>query len=321
MSPLSTLINRHTLGRWLVGVALLVGLVVGVEALVGWGPLLAPWRDLSPGELLLLFLFTTASYVLRAVRVYDYSHQLLRGEFPATLRLTLLHNGLNNFLPMRLGELAYPLLMKRYFGQAYHASGMTLVWIRLLDLHFLGFLALVFLHYLDGRWVWLLLLPPWMALVPGLYWGHDRLHRRSRAWDGRLGRLLGQVLGHVPDSAGQFFRIWIWTALSWICKFLAYTAVVLHFSDLDLGRAVLGTLGAELSSVLPVHGVAGAGTYELAMSAVLLPLGLDLASILKAAVNLHLYLLGSSLLLGLGALLLPRPRREPLPPVPGGAPR
>lgn len=316
---MQSLINRHTLGRWLVGLALLVGLVAGVQAVVGWGALLAPWRDLAPGELALLFLLTTASYVLRAVRVYDYSYRLLRGAFPATLRLTLLHNSLNNFLPMRLGELAYPLLMKRYFGQAYHASGMTLLWIRLLDLHFLGFLALAFLHYTDGGWIWLLFLPPWLALVPGLYWGHNLLQRRSVSWEGRLGRRLGQVLGHVPDSAGQFFRIWIWTALSWGCKFLAYTAVVLHFSDLDLGRAVLGTLGAELSSVLPVHGVAGAGTYELAMSAVLLPLGLDLASILKAAVNLHLYLLGSSLLLGLMALLLPRPRTDSARSAPGTA--
>ena len=59
--------------------------------------------------------------------------------------------------------------------------------------------------------------------------------------------------------------------------------------------------------VLPVHGIAGSGSYELAMAAVLVPLGLDLPTVLKAAVNLHLYLLGSSLLLGLAALLLPTP--------------
>jgi hypothetical protein len=90
--------------------------------------------------------------------------------------------------------------------------------------------------------------------------------------------------------------------------------VVLHFVDIETWRAVLGTIGAELSSVLPIHGIAGSGTYELAMAAVLMPLGLDLPTVLKAAVNLHLYLLGASLLFGLGALLLPRPA-----PVPGPA--
>jgi len=308
-SPLlDPILSRRTLGRWLLGLALLGGLILWVQRAVGWAELLAPWGSLPPGRLALLLALTAASYFLRAVRVYDYSRSLLRGAFLATLRLSLLHNTLNNFLPMRLGELAYPILMKRYFGQGYTASSVTLLWIRVLDLHFLGLPALVFLYVTQGWLGWLLLVPPWLALVPAMYWGHGLLQRRLRGSSGRLAILVTKVLGHVPDSAGQFFRIWVWTALSWICKLLAFTAVVLHFADIDLGRAVLGTLGAELSSVLPVNGVAGAGTYELAMSAVLLPLGLEVATILKAAVNLHLYLLGASLLLGLWGLLLPRPR-------------
>jgi uncharacterized membrane protein YbhN (UPF0104 family) len=59
--------------------------------------------------------------------------------------------------------------------------------------------------------------------------------------------------------------------------------------------------------VLPIHGIAGSGSYELAMAAVLLPLGVDMQTLLKAAVNLHLYLLGANLLLLAGALLLPKP--------------
>jgi uncharacterized membrane protein YbhN (UPF0104 family) len=118
-------------------------------------------------------------------------------------------------------------------------------------------------------------------------------------------------LGHVPDSGWGFARIWLWTVLSWIFKFTAFTTVVLHFADIGLWRAVFGTIGAELSSVLPINGVAGAGSYELAMAAALLPLGLDMSTVLKAAVNLHLYLLGANLLLGLGALLLPKPCGTP----------
>ena len=92
---------------------------------------------------------------------------------------------------------------------------------------------------------------------------------------------------------------------------MAFTAVVLHFAEIDVWLAVLGTVGAELSSVLPVHGVAGSGSYELAMAAVLLPLGLDMQTVLIAAVNLHLYLLGANLLLGLGVMLLPKPTPQP----------
>lgn len=304
---LDRIFDRRTLGRWLLGLALLAGLILWVQHSVGWTELLTPWRTLAPGRLALLLLLTAISYLFRAIRIYDYSYALLRGSFLATLRLSLLHNALNNFLPMRLGELAYPLLMKRYFGQGYVASSVTLLWIRILDLHFLGLPTLIFLYVIQGLQIWLWLIPPWLALVPALYWGHGLLQRSLVSYQGPLASFMGQILSHIPNSTGQFLRIWLWTALSWICKLLAFTAVVLHFSNLDLGRAVLGTLGAELSSVLPIHGVAGAGTYELAMSAVLLPLGIDVASILKAAVNLHLYLLGASLLLLLWGLLLPHP--------------
>jgi len=303
-----SLLNRRTLGRWLLGLVLLGGLIAWVQHSVGWGPLLAPWLDFPPGWLALLLLLTALSYLLRAVRIYDYSLDLLRGNFPATLRLSVLHNTLNNFLPMRLGELAYPILMKRYFGQGLTAGGVTLLWIRVLDLHFLLFIGLVFSVVAGGdpRWAWLLL--PWLALVPAMYWAHGRLQGWSSGREGRVHRLLGKLLGHVPDSAARFYRIWLWTALSWIFKFIAYAAVVLYFADIGLWKAVLGTIGAELSSVLPIHGIAGSGSYELAMAAVLLPLGVDMETLLKAAVNLHLYLLGANLLLAGGALLLPKPR-------------
>ncbi len=299
--------NRRTRGHWLLGITLLVGLLLWVHWSVGWPQLLAPWRTFPQGQLALLLLLTALSYLLRAVRVYDYSRELLHGAFPATLRLSVLHNTLNNFLPMRLGELAYPLLMKRYFGQGYTASGVTLLWIRVLDLHFLGLLALGFLFQAGADPLWLVVILPWLALVPGMYWGHAWVQRRMADRTGRIPDLLNKVLGHVPNSGWRFLRIWLWTALSWILKLAAFTAVVLHFAAIDTWQAVLGTIGAELSSVLPVHGVAGSGSYELAMAAVLLPLGLNMATALKAAVNLHLYLLGANLLLGLGALLLPKP--------------
>lgn len=301
------LLNRRTLGRWLLGFTLLAGLVLWVHWAVGWPQLLAPWRTFPPSQLALLLLLTALSYGLRAVRVYDYSLDLLRGNFLGVLRLSVVHNTLNNLLPMRLGELAFPLLMKRYFGQGYVASSVTLAWIRVLDLHFLGLLALVFLYQAETDPLWLALVLLWLFLVPGMYWGHGWVQRHMAGRRGRIPDLLNRVLGHIPENGWRFLRIWLWTALSWGLKFLAFTAVVLHFVDTDVWRAVLGTVGAELSSVLPVHGVAGSGSYELAMAAVLLPLGLDMQSVLKAAVNLHLYLLGANLFLVLGAMLLPKP--------------
>jgi uncharacterized membrane protein YbhN (UPF0104 family) len=103
-------------------------------------------------------------------------------------------------------------------------------------------------------------------------------------------------------------RLYLWTALSWGVKFLAFGAITAHFLDAPPAAVIGGVVGAELSSVLPFHGVAGAGTYEAAMVAALYPLGIAPSDALKAAVNLHLFLLGLTVLLGVTAVALPTGR-------------
>jgi len=63
-------------------------------------------------------------------------------------------------------------------------------------------------------------------------------------------------------------------------------------------------LGGEVTSVLPIHAPGGFGTYEAGMLAALLPQGLELASATTAAINTHLFLLGTSLVFGLLAMLI-----------------
>jgi uncharacterized membrane protein YbhN (UPF0104 family) len=118
--------------------------------------------------------------------------------------------------------------------------------------------------------------------------------------------LAQRVLAAMPGSAVRLARVYLWTLLSWATKFLAFTAVLLHFLDAELWQAFAGIIGAELSSVLPFHGVAGSGSYELAAVAALVPTGIDADAALRGAVNLHLFLLGVTLLLWPLGLLLPR---------------
>ncbi|MDM7322548.1 MAG: UPF0104 family protein, partial [Gammaproteobacteria bacterium] len=53
------------------------------------------------------------------------------------------------------------------------------------------------------------------------------------------------------------------------------------------------------------HAPGGFGTYEAGMLGALLPQGVKLAAATKAAINTHLFLLGSSVLFGLAAMLMP----------------
>ncbi len=293
------------LGRardWLLGLLLLAALVFAVSSTIGWAEVLAPWRALGAGEILGLLALSALSYVLRAVRVYDYFSPRLRGRFPAVLRLSVLHNVANNLLPMRAGELVFPWLMGRYFGQGFGRSLGSLVWIRLLDLHFLGLIG-IFTLYLREPWIiWILAGLLWLSLL-SLMGGVGR--RLSDAASGRFAGLLATAVQAAPDSQARVARIYLWTALSWSIKFLAFALVLQHFLPVDLWRLLIGVMGAELSSVLPFHGIAGSGSYELAAVAALVPLGVGPKAALAGALNLHLFLIGVTLLLGLLALLLP----------------
>jgi len=286
---------------WSLGGILLAMVVAGVALILGWGPVLAPWQALTPAKLLPPVALTALSYCLRGIRIHDYFRPRLRGHFPAVLRLSVLHTTANNLLPMRAGELVFPWLMGRYFGHGFLTATASLVWIRLLDLHFLGLLGILLLWLRHPTWLWSLAVLPWLLLPPIM----GRLGRRQLSSQGRLGKAFRLMTDTAPASALKALRIYLWTALIWISKLLAFALVLRYFLEAEPWEVLLGVMGAELSSVLPFHGIAGSGSYELAVMTVLLPLGIDAATALAGAVNLHLFLLGVTLLLGMLAFLLP----------------
>lgn len=298
---------KKPLRDWLIGTTILAALLIWVHLEIGWARLLSPWSQISMTDLVMLLALSLLSYIFRGIRLYDYFPELLRGHLPATIRLSILHNFANNLLPMRTGEAVFPLLMKRYFGHGYGASSFSLLWIRLLDLHVIGLLALLAAWLALPHWGWLVSGLFFISLIPVSHGLGPVLMHRLTGDQGKIKGLVRQALAAIPESGSQLFRVYLWTLLCWASKFLAFAAVLLHFIDVDLWQAITGIIGAELSSVLPFHGVAGTGSYELAMMAAMVPTGVDADAALQAAVNLHLFLLGVTLILGPLALLLPRP--------------
>lgn len=303
---------RHkTLLKSAIGLILLIGLVVLVERVIGWAALLAPWRTLQPTPLAAAIILVFFTYGLRALRVYDYFRADTRGHFATVLRLSLQHNLLNNLLPARSGELSFPVLMSRHFAIPALRSVPALLWFRLLDLHTLlacGLLVSGDALFGPG-WAWPLVLV-WM-LLPWL--GFRLIAPRLSRWrlpEGRLGARLHQATQALPLEAALFWRSWLWTLLSWGIKLAVFAWILGLFAVMDTGAAWLGVIAGDLTSVLPVHGVAGAGTYEAGVVTALLPFGIDAKTALQAAVNLHLFILGSTLLAGLLSLALPVRRQN-----------
>ena len=287
--------------RWILASLIFALLILLVELYYGWAGILAQWTVVDLSDLLLLTLLTLTSYVLRAERVYRYFGQRMQHPRSAYLKISFLHNALNNFLPMRLGEAAFPLLMKRQFKQSMLSSTAGLVWIRLMDLHVLLLLAAIALGALLPTIGYLAL----AALILGpmlLGMFHSKL---LALLPERFKAKLSELQHLLPHSRGLIVVTYLQTLLIWIVKLAALTLVLQAFIAIDFVPAWVAVTTADLSGVLPIHGIAGSGTYEAAMLAALIPLGFQVEAALSAAINLHIYLLGVSALSVPLALLIP----------------
>ena len=294
----------------IVSLSLFVGLVILVQHYYGWAELLMPWRHLSGISILIALVLVGTSHLLRAARVHDYFRTDTTRQFPRCLKVVLQHHFLNNLLPMRSGELSFPLFMSRYLEIPVQRSVPALAWFRFLDLHTLiGLAFLVAAQYFFSSW-WL----PSILLV--LWLGFPILmiqisHKMEAAFSGPRGKLISRVhmlLSGLPQSRDIFYRSWLWTIINWIVKLSVFAWLMGQFGEVSFQAAWVGATAGDLTSVLPFHGIAGAGTYEAGVVAGLAPYGLAPESALPLAVNLHLFILASSALLGLIAWLIPARR-------------
>jgi len=301
--------------RLLLSVAIAVVFAVAAQIFVGWRALVYPWLFIDdPLSLSAAVGLLGATYVIRALRLYRYFH--LRRGFMACVRVLLQHTLLINLLPFRTGELAFPALMSRYFGMPAARSLAALVWLRALDFH-----VLVWIPLLLVTWA----ATPTVAAVAGVLcvlwlgalFAALLLARSPRIPEveapTKLAQIARDVLAAVPATAGELMENWFLTLLNWALKLAVFAWIIRVFSGEPYMPSLVGAIGGELSSVLPIQGIAGIGTYEAGVVAAMSALGVAVSTALTGAVNLHFLFLGVSIVGAGVALLIPTPgvyRRE-----------
>jgi uncharacterized membrane protein YbhN (UPF0104 family) len=299
--------SQHS--RWRPVFAWLVfGLYVGlIEYWLGWAQLLAPWLELGLGAVVTALLLFLLTYAVRAHRLFDYFRASMQGRWLLGLRLMVYHNALNSLLPMRSGELSFPLLMKRYFAVDYARSLPALLWFRLLDLHTVVLIGGIML--LGNRWHWAatsMLALLWLALPYMAFTSRGALRATvAKVPIRKVSAILVKALDGLPRTQRTFWRSWLLTWLNWLVKLVVLAWVLTQFVDVGSSAALLAAIGGELTSVLPFHAPGGVGTYEAGIVAVLVPFGIAAKPALNAAVNAHLFVLGSALASAALALLIP----------------
>jgi len=278
------------------GVGLVLVVVALVQGFVGWGRIAAAWLAAGPGPIALCFALMVCSYAARAVRIGLALEP--RPTFFTLLRVTTVHLAAINTLPARSGEFALPWLLRRETGHGFGAGLALLFWIRLLDVQVLGMLAAATVLAPAGQAP--AALGALAALLgPLVVWAVLRRPGWQRiGHDGRLRRLFHAVRDHAPPGVGAYLHLGGWTLAAWVLKFAALGTWLTAATQLDPGSALLAVVAAEVAALIPVQGPAAAGTYEAAVTAALAATGVPATAALAAAVQLHLFVLGSSLLCG-----------------------
>lgn len=290
--------------------------VFAVQYFWGWSRLFEPWQQLPAGTVILAVTGLVSSYGVRALRIHLAERRIPRGAYLACLRLILLSNALNLLLPMRSGEASFPILMRRWFGIELGRATGILVWLRLLDLHVLAAIAVLcaaggWLAHDNSTTIWVQVLAGLMVVAPVILFAfREPLARRLRGREQRVARLVQRLLDGLPSKRSGLFRDLGLTWLSWAIKLTGLGWVMADLGRISPAYGILGAIGGDLSTVLPIHAPGGFGTYEAGVLGLLASVITPTPELLAAAVNLHLLVLTTALIAGGIAWIAPGRNRR-----------
>ncbi len=251
---------------------------------------------------IVFYLFT---YFFRALRFkIFFSHLPVSNLF----YVVVFHTFFNNFLPFRIGEASFPVLLKKFFSERVLKSSVFLIVIRMSDflvLFFFFLFSLLFV-YLPSKMVlfkksfyyFLLVLTCAMAVIFIIL-----IFKKRIFW---IEKYYTVLLKEISVNRRQIVGLIVCTTVIWFFKFLMFYFV---FKSIGLGFGFFQSLFisafGELSSVLPVSGIAGIGTYEAGLIAGFFLLGLrDKREIFVYSLYVHFFILLMSLGLAFCCLFL-----------------
>jgi uncharacterized membrane protein YbhN (UPF0104 family) len=251
------------------------------------------------------------------------------------LLTTLVRNSLVDLLPIRLGSLSFIYILNRRLGYTFELASSAFILAFIFDFLTLGpFVVAAALLVGFGTTAFsngpllavavvffaAIALVLW-KLVPVLGWAGRLLNRAAalvHGQDKRWHRLAQDKLASTAETLGWVQRRKIfWPAffLSLIIRFLKYFSLFFLLYALlrsrgfsleasNFWKCVLGLTGAELTSVLPVKGLAGFGTWESAWALTLGFLGFDAQTAILSGIGVHLLTNLCEYSLGIGSILV-----------------
>ena len=250
------------------------------QKIVGFDKLLDFFRFLTFKQIFLAFILYIFSYVVRTVR---WSYTLSIKDFFKLFKLTVYNTFFNIVLPFRTGEISFFYMLKK---ENIHIAESTMSFIITRFFDGISLLSLFFLAYFTYTNRFILgvisfILLPFSFLIL-LFLFKFIKHEKIKNYNQSM------------INFKSVFMVYFLSVLTLIFKFSAFYIILPKEANLDFLQSILASSLADLTTVLPVHGIAGIGTYETGYVGILIYLSVPKDTALLSAFLVHTFILTSS---------------------------
>ena len=275
-------------------------------------------REIHIPWLLVYFLISLAATAAKAAR----SKWLLAPEkisWPDMFLVTFVRNGFEDLLPARLGSLSYVVVLNRNLGLPFESAASTLVVMLVFDFLTLSpfvlaalFLAGTAANILPGPLLvglalayFLVVLALALKIVPATRFFVGACRRAARVFGAANRPAVHKALAKLDETVASLsviharriaFPLFLLSSLIRLLKYLSLYSLLLAIlrhlgigmAEIALWKVVLAITAAELTSLLPVKGIADFGTWESAWVLAFALMGLDRATAVLSGFSVHL---------------------------------
>jgi hypothetical protein len=295
--------------RWLLSTLLALAITAGClwflltpEIMRSVAQLAAEARPLP---IIAAFLLGAVVQWLRAWRFAVMSTGQLALPGANLVRVAFQLNALNFILPLRLGELSYPVLMRRYYGYGLLHSAGVLLLARAFDLATVSAILVAAAALLQ--------LP---VGVPAIALGAGALALALSPFALALGGLMLQPhmarLPHVGSFAARLTaglatlgdaRVALVTVALGLAIWLAFAASAVLVAEavvatVSPAAATLGALAGSIAFALPINGIAGIGPSQAAWVVATTLTGVPWNDAVLSALAMHAVVLSNAIVFG-----------------------
>ena len=314
--------NRKTITK-ISAVGITIALVAILLSQIGVSDVITTLAGIDPLYLIAGFVLYICSYFFRALRF----HILLNKEVGLRdlFNIVCVHNMVNNILPARTGELSYIYLLKKLHGRKTGEGIATLFVARVFDfiaislLFFISALIIRDLPEMIIKAVWVIaffMVSIVILLITLLCFGNSfinlvrnffrRFNLEKKYFVDYLLRKGEEMVEHFEEikTTGKIIELVIISVGIWLFLYsLNYTLIRAMDINLYFFAVLLGSTFAIFTTVLPIQGIGGFGTFESGWAVGFVTMGLAKEVAISSGFGYHIMILIYFMILGCYGIL------------------